>query len=810
MQDATPAFDDAMNEGAVAWVRPAVWADWANDGYGASGGIDDLSGQASGPIVVTHFLADGLPDDVSFVTGDEASTVTIPVAGRDGLAPSQYFSRLRTDSAVYGYERDVAPVKVEFGAVTSSGREYVRVFTGQMADTPTKGRGATVQAISGTRLKLAKSILPPPINGNDEGLTGTWPISWAMAECGVYVSPQPRSGCRYWAPMHGSLRAFMPSFEPYSRGWFGRNLVLWTTDGAFDAEGFSPPPETIDGNANWVDGPYLEAPNFRANSEIIYYAVCAPLPLVDGDPLWQQSGAKGRIEFNVRGDAIDVNSTPGGSAWWDSNNTSNLFAHVSIFDVDEVAPTTVLRVGIRRSDRKPTIVVTDAGGTYSLVGSTPLPTDGAWYGVGGAWDYTTNKLWLYYNGTVTSSSGYAMDTTNLLAAPDLGMRFHLPVAEVHVTGGTEANPDLYPWVFDAEYGWEASAVVGRSRLDLVALAEPDPSEAWEFIGNYARAELASLRTDELDRVRYLPLSWWVLNDLVDTPVDQLSTDVEAGLPGNVGDLDVRFDLAKIRNSATVTFSDTVLGTVGTILYEPLFELRSVVEVPPGLTVIAIRFDTPAVYVTRFTEVLTDDTIPFVQLFPTLIEYSWITANDQADGAGVYADSTQITFTVGDDWEAGGVTATIFNSTNATYYLANDESIPALAIYGRAVHKTDTTITVRDVNSIAIRGERTVRVDAPQVQTSENAAWLATAIVGEHAYPIPRVVNVEVFADPRRQPGDLARIVDTENTGLDDNFRLVAVKHTLDGGKYVQTVTGRQQKPTGVWDESNWDECVWAE
>lgn len=825
MQDTSAAFDTAIAAGSVIWTEPQVWADWANDGYGASGSIDDLSPQVGGPIVIRQAMGDGLPDDLTFTAVDEASGLDAPMVwGRSGLEASQYFSRLRTDSAIYGYERDVASVKVELGVVTGSGQEYVRVFTGQMGDTPVRGRTASVQAMSASRLKLGKAVQPPPINETWEGLTGTWPVSWTLAECGLYASPPPRDGCRWWAPLHGSMRAHQPSVEPSTYDQtgeiLGQVIRRYTTDGTLMAYVRDPLPDAPDGLPYWTDGPYVEAPYFRGNADLLYYGTWADMPMDDGGHLFDTAGAIGRVEFQIRGDAINVNSTPGGSAFWDANVNSTYLARVSLVNRGTAYS---VAVGIRRSDRKPQLSITDAGGTYSLVGSSALPTDGAWRGIGAAWDYTANKVWLYDNGTVSSCSGLALSEANLTAADaQLNVTATLPIAEIHVTGGAEASPDSYPWVFDSGYTWTPSAVIGRSRLSLPALAQPEPEEAWSYLGRLAESELASLRTDEQDVVCYRPLAWWVENDLVDTPVDTLSTDVVSGAPGNVGALDVRFDLSKIRNSATVRYTSTVVGGVD-LTFEPVFALSTVIAVPPGLTVLDVVFNDPAVIISniygsdsiadnmRLLESQAEVDAVAAASTPGSVAYSWATLNDASDGTGNYATAADVTFRI-PTWHAGGATVTFYNSTATTYFLANDGQIAALMILGIGVHGADATVTVTDVNSIDIRGERNVPIDAPLVRNRENAIWLATAVVGEHAYPVPRVENVEVFADPRRQPGDLVRIVDTDNTGLDDQFRLAMVKHTVDqsGGKYTQTITARQQKPTGVWDESNWDECVWGE
>jgi hypothetical protein len=82
----------------------------------------------------------------------------------------------------------------------------------------------------------------------------------------------------------------------------------------------------------------------------------------------------------------------------------------------------------------------------------------------------------------------------------------IPVAEMHLTAGANANPVTAPWL--ASVAFTPDVTMRPSILELVALTETTPREAWEFLGALAQSELAMIRTDELDRFNYLPMSYW--------------------------------------------------------------------------------------------------------------------------------------------------------------------------------------------------------------------------------------------------------------------------------------------------------------
>lgn len=315
MQDASTAFDTTMATGAVVWTGPQVQADWDGDGYGASGTIDDLTPLVGSP-TIAHFIDDGLPDEVSFVSDTEAATATMPlVGGRGGLNTVQYWSPFQPSSPLYGYDRDIAPVTVDLGAVTEVGQEVVRVFTGQMADTPVKGRAVTLDAVSATRLQLAK-VVQPPVRAATErgllyGLTAAWPVVWALNECGIYAAPPAVSGCRLWVPLHGSGQPFIPGENRMNTNPTG---FLWCEN-----RRTGDTVSQVDELPTWVVGPYVGA--FEAINQTDYYrrligVVLSDDELGDGDDWLSQTGSCGRVQFYVRGDVTEIDDVPNGVTDW--------------------------------------------------------------------------------------------------------------------------------------------------------------------------------------------------------------------------------------------------------------------------------------------------------------------------------------------------------------------------------------------------------------------------------------------------------------------------------------------------------------
>ena len=783
MQDASADFETAVTTHRT-FTNPRLRTDWDGTGYGGDGTIDDLSGQMAEEWDVDHALDDGYPDTVAFVAGSSVPELTTDVAGRavSGVPVTgpAYWSVQRIDSPVYAFERDVAPVTFDVGLVTASGQEYARVFTGQMVNTPVRDGQATLHTLSAARLKLMRYVQPPAFPAvYAGGLRAEWPISYALLQCGLGPGPAIRTGCVWHAPMHGSLWRMLPTDN--TTGTFEKWNIFERAAGDVDV--------ALDG-VDWIPGPYVSAPDLQLLTALSRRAYLAPLRFDDSagqaDAL-STAGNVGRVEMWVKGDPTDFNTAPGGSG-----TVSQLCGfHL---EVNTVSPPHVT-IGIDRA-RKVSVVVYDGTNTRTLTSAATLPTDGAWYFVGAAYDFTADKLWVNLGGTAASSAE-VMSTAALPTADNYGgaspyFLSYLPCAEVTFTTGVQANPDSYPlWRNDA--GFAPVSVVARSSIGLVVSAETQPREAWEFISEYAKAELAMMRPTELDAFEYLPLGWWV-RDEQQAVTDLIATDLNAGPVG------IDLDPTKIRNSVQVSYTATSIPSFSAEAgqYRIIYALPAEVEIAiaRGVSYLTVTLSAPTVRTFGSAEVVDGAQAALVAAGNNATAFC--TLNDALDGSGTYATAEQMLIVV-DSWDAGKVVLKFTNLTTITWYLANAESsVPALRLAGLPVTTDQARVLEEDTTSITARGPRGIDVSAPILQTEESARRLArnlkmnlrraVATIGDDSQ------GITVTGNPLRQPGDLVQIRDAETGITDDLWRLQGVKHKGRGVSYTQQVVARQVFP----------------
>lgn len=706
------------------------------------------------------------------------------------LRGTEYWSPLRADSPLYGVERDLPGVTLDTGLVTASGPEYVRIFTGQMVNTPVKDGKAALKAMSATRIALMRQVLPPAFPANHAGgLRASWPVSWALAQAGIYAGPKPRAGyTTLYYPNHGSLRRFLTAGYPGGNQTGTGQLDRWTS---YEVTAAGAQGQIAD--VGWIDGPYVAAPDLQLRTALSRraYQLNPPFHQEEGQPsALTQVGHKGRLEAWVRGDAADYNTAPGGSG--------GVSALMKLQMVNLTASGSA-QMGIDTA-RRVYITVNDGAGTRTLTGST-LPTDGAWHFVGAAYDFDSDKLWTCLDNTVTSASA-SLVTTNL---PTSGNSFnttstfilsYLPFSDFTFSTGAQANPDDFP-VWRNAAAFAPTARVGLSVNALLAMAEDAPREAWELIAGFAQAELAAMRCNELDEFEYLPPGWWVRDDQ-QAVVDELTTGLNASA------FNVDLDPSRIRNTVTVSYSEATLPTYSTTAgtYRRTYEMATNIEVPvpPGLTTLRITFGSPVVVLNQTIQALTDITAPLTAAADPNTSYA--TYNLSADGTGPYTTGS-ITAAI-TAWDAGGVTIQFTNISTFTYYLANDVNVPALVLTGIPVTMTQTYAADSDAASVALRNERGLSVSAPGVQTSAAARRLARNLVSNLRLPMATIGDdssgITVTADPRRQPGDLVGIEDTETGVTGDLWRLQSVRHAGSGAAYTQQVVARRVFPICIVGE----------
>lgn len=816
MQTASAEFDDAINSPTVVLVGAKVYADWNQDGTYDENSIEDLTRQVGDSLKVTQSFDDGMPSGLTNTTGNGVSTLDFSATGiivsGASFSGSQYFSPLRSDSPIYGYARDVAPMKVEQGIVTSAGPETIRIFTGKMTNTPVDGREASVTGISATRIALSQVIRLPAVIGYLEGLETEWPILYALAACGFYQNPPPRIGCRLWMPMCGSIHPMIPSdnsvhtdsIAPLSRYIF-RNPNKFRPDGE---------PSYLDAQP-FIDGPHGRAPAlYVRNDEVLRignyvekFWITTPSSSHDDD-LFSQTANKGRFECWVKSDNITLPSSP-------PPTVSYLMQLYINYDPGNEYIQCVIT-----TDYDLIIGINDGTGPpmpINIYGPS-IPNDGQWHFVGFAWDISNDQFWITLDNTSPIVSGVGVSTVNLaITEPDLNTTATdssfdslIPISDVQLTAGVNANPTVTPlWINDVNYFDPTSPddvkiEVVSGNMNMTALAETKPIEAWSYIGSIAQTELAAIRTDENDKFCYLGQQYWA-QDAQQTVVDTLNTAT------NVGDLDVTLDYTRVHNVANISYTNVIAGENWSHVYRQTAVIRLpilstlVFQCVPQSTVVLL-YDYSIATVTGGTE-------------PTT---SYITANNIVDGTGVYGTSADVSATVV-SWTPGEIIIAVTNHTLTVWYLANNLNWATIAISGSAIITGDASVVVEDDVSIAARGYRAVDVSLPQLQDRSTANKVGQYIVDHFGQPLARIEETTVFGDPRRQPGDLITFSDAENTGADGNWRLMAIEHNKGEGTYTQRIKLEKTYPTGIWisdsetdpsilaQASVWDgDTVWAD
>jgi hypothetical protein len=793
MQNASAAFQAAA-AARRAWMPARVRADWGADGYSGDGSIDDLTGQTGEEINVSHDLDDGYPATVRFVSGTAAPVADTTLGGRTvGGAPmsaAAYWSPLRIDSPMYGYERDVAPLTIEAGLVTLNGPEYATIFTGQTVGTPVKSGKATLQGLSASRVALMKPVQPPAVSHRLARSTrSSWPVSWCLYACGLYAGPKIREGVTAaYFPMHGGLWRFHDGRSP------GGNQIAGLYEQWILVEVDATGATTFATEIDWIPGPYVAAPAVQLTAALSRRIYETNIPLgttagTEADAL-SQAGAAARVEAWIKGDAADVNNAPGGSG-----SVSRLFGFQ--FDGNNASfPSAAFGVG---TDRKVYVTVFDGVNTRTLQSSATLPTDGAWYFIGAAYDFVADRLWVNLNGTVQSSSPGTMLQANLPAtdtwlniAPY--MLSYLPVSDITLTTGAQANADNYPlWRNDASFA--PTARVGLSAADLIGVGHTSPREAWQVIADYAQVELAMLRCDELDVVEYLPPGWWVRS------AQQVLRD-EFHTTRNAGPFDVDFDPTRIRTSVKVNYSRAQIPAYSADygVDRRVLELNnaassnSEVYIPQGVTDLRFPFSTPVIKLYTSIQLATGAQADSNSHFASS---SYVSLNAMPDGTGTeYTTGVTVTVVA---WDPGGVTVRFSNSTTTPLFLANSVNAPPMCLTGTPMALTSDYVQVGD--SGGARGERLLEASASGALSEPQARRLARNLLANLRHPMATVGDessgVEVTANPLRQPGDLVTLTDPE-TGVGGGlWRLQSVRHKLKGASYTQEVTSRQVYPICV-------------
>lgn len=731
-----------------------------------------------GSISVGLSLDDGLPSGVTNTQNIGVNEAGTDLLGPIGTAPDIYFSPFRADMPLGDLDRDVAGVAITAQVLSANGVRSVRTFTGRMADIPLDDRSAKLQAISAARLALSAPVQPPAVHGFYEGREATWLVAFALFKAGLYVAPRPLDGCRLYLPLNGTTHAYIPDTNS------GAAAISGVTFKSLNNGVFASP--------NWMDGPFTAAPDLgvdKTRTDTLQSgpgSLDYPSSFAPGEDFLSQTGYKGRIECWVKGDATNVAG---------SFNPSQVLLAIRLHN-QSFSRQAKLIIG---ADRKVYGSILDGVGAVSYpIGD--LPADGQWHFIAFGWDLAPSGgtcRTLLDNRGVTYLSG--VTNSNLPVRDDLvgaDMSMGLPVCEIRFTSGPSA----------AKAGWanamnfSPDVIMRRSLLEMDAVAETAPREAFELLSSLAQSELAHLGFDAQDRVLYLPLRYWGEPDQ-QVLTEELSTDTNLGKA-----FKVTRDVHRIFNQVTLSYKQATVDET----WVTGFQTSQMVSVDPGSAIqLSFTFNAPAIELRGLTLALMSGTALAAAPPSVSNAINYITMNTAQDGSGTYAAGSDITATI-ISWDPGSATVEIRNNSGNRMYLANNVSIPPLGIAVKQVTIRDSIVTAQNDASIAIRGIRNLPVSLPMISKDGNAGTIAQTLANFLAFPRASIVS-DIWGDFRREPGALVSVSDVDNTGLNRvPFRLTGISTTQDGSNVQQAISAVEAWPVQAWGSGVWGSGIWGE
>ncbi|MET0418705.1 MAG: hypothetical protein ABW022_22040 [Actinoplanes sp.] len=736
--------------------------------------------------------------------------IAIEIVDRVDMDAMRYFSPFNSDSPVAELDRDTASVFLSFPILTVDGPVSTDLFAGQMADIQLKGRRAELQAVSETRLKLARTVTPPVIRGPLSGANASWLYTWLMAQGGQFVGPAPDVLTRFWASGYGSLKGGLDGQNSYYIGFIYDQ---------FGFRGKTPTPVIgPDGNRLAI---YAETTNERQlrmeynirPSLVVPYHTEEQYEVHDFvcDMLSYQNNM-GSIEFYIRGDAVVTSSTNYVSSLtdlfrydlnWKRNSDAYVYGQV--------------RVGIRASDRALYVDMGDSGGVglVRLTTSLTLPQDDDWHFVAFSWSYFTGEARAKVDGSNYSYAGAGFTTTdtNLPGRDseyDNGLNTltnqilaHVPHCDIIIRCGPPAH--LSPFSIDNPNPFSFNATGRPLNIKMEAVTAV-PEEAWDAIAGVARSGLASIRTNEEDAMEFLTLGYFGEAAQM-TPTEIVDTQL------NASELDVKRDPSKTRNVVTVQFNETRVDDK----FSPVMESTTSIEIPRGTSFVTLALDIPAAEIhgahpAHMASVwrLTNLTGAEVTAGTKPAGVHFMTVNSVADGTGTYFTNTQVRATI-QYADSHTVTIKFENFTTGPKFLTNNgDSVPFISIKGYAIRSAPGYVTARDTASVLRRRERSLDVEVPWLQVRAEAQQYASLLVAMLCRPRTEV-SLTVMGDPRRKPGQLVTIADSQGTGAAGTWRILSVEHNRNDAQFTQDITIVQVLPPGLWDgPDGWDNSVWGE
>jgi hypothetical protein len=730
--------------------------------------------------------------------------VAFEVRERPQLDGVGYFSPLNTDSPIYGFDRDTAPVTMSINNIAVDGNqtETTRIFTGQMTGISlSSSRTAQVTGVSKTRLLLDDAHELPTVYGWREGLETDWLAGYLLAQGGQYIGVAPSIYTRWWAPGHGSMHPYMDGDVSYSesRRWVSGRA------GSFRAQ------------PGVVAGPFVTAMDaMQTNAQTIFTSVIADktwakdvpgMPTAVFKDLLSQQSSTGRLSFWIRGDTWDAAPT-----CVDSGDPDDYLPFKAIlWNSIGVGATTSNYVRVQiNPNRNFTVWI---GSSIVLTGGD-LPADGQWHFVSFMWDYDNGvgkfrQDGFTWNTGTLSGGSEALPTSeaiNNAAGGYTGFLYyaHLPIAEIQLEAGMPYTDD-WSRFYPAPTAPSLNATYRPSRQPLAVIAEPTPVQGWSTLQSLAQSTLSWMRCNELDNVEFVDLDYFgeTAQMTVDT-LNVLDTNFNAGAIG----LDL--DPSKTRNVVAVVYTDTRVGSNRV----PILDMNTSLSIPVGTSYTTFPLDT-----------LTAETHGAAQWWTTTPVFQKLTAlqiagtnpiqnenvmsvNTNSDGSGTVYVGADFTARIM-NYNSNSIYVQFVNNSGSAKYLANNgQQIPFLRALGYPISYSDGYATVSDPGSIVKRRERALTTEMSWVHDRTTAQGISSLLVSILAQPRP-VITVNVQGDPRRVPGKLCQIVDATGTAAQGTWRITTIQHNYNGPMYTQDVTLVRVGAIGVWDLSNWDDAVWG-
>lgn len=736
--------------------------------------------------------------------------VTMEVLDLEPMDASTYFSPFNKDSPVYGWDRDTADVGVDFNVSTESGVVPTTIFTGLMEDIPVKGRTAEMQAVSKTRIRFSASVNLPAVWAFNEGLNTDWLATWLMARGGQFIGPAPSPWCLFWAPMYGSIHPHLEGVNTYA----ARYYYTSATGTVFQVKGY---PTTVTGpfGARAMYGAQNNSEIHRVTILIQPSKELLPHQIEAGGAIYDQmsmSNTAGRIAVWLRGDpVVDAPAFLGGDT---SLNMVFKYRMTYLNSAGTVVSDIICTVDA--DTRKLRIVIGGIGSGYSnVISSSPaLPTDGAWHFCSWSWDRIAGTCRMKMDSGAGLFSSLATPPQQLPATDAAGalaggyfnqnVYSHVPISDFHLEAGPTVNDGLWTPYWPTPAAPSQNAAFREWSYAMHALVEPAPVDIWTTLAELAASTITSYRCQEDDTFAWMPLVFFGQTEQM-TPQVIMDTEV------NAGELDVTVDASKVRNVVTMQFPETRVDSVRSIVYTSMTSM----VLPVGKTTLTVALDVlcAAVHGAGIASIWNLSLLTPTQISTKVLpDTHYISVNTKEDGSG-----TQITssFDLNAKIISGGpgeVTLEFYNRRRTTLYMTNNgDQVPYLCLYGYGVRTSDGYVTARNTDTRLARRERALTFEAKWIQNRVEATQITNLLLSILSVPRPEV-KVTVMGDPRRTPGQLVTIKDSENTKAAGNWRILSVTSKMAGAQFVQDLELVGVGPVAVWDDpsTTWDYSVWGE